>query len=674
MLAVLRWHRLPRHLCSAVAIVVMLGASGCGGGGGYGGSNSGGGYNPVPAIGSLAPASAASGAAPQTLTINGSGFMSSSTVTYNGMAHAATYVSSTQLTIQLSAADQATAGSYAVVVTNPAPGGGSSNSVNFTVTASNPMPVITGLAPPSATTGAAPQTLTIDGSGFMATSTVTYNGVAHAATFVSATQLTIQLTAADQAMAGSYPVIVTNPPPGGGASASVSFMVGNPVPVINDLSPASATVGAAAQTLTINGSGFMSSSSVTYNGTAHTATFVSSAQLTIQLSTADQATVGSEAVIVTNPAPGGGPSNTATFTVAPVTSPGAAVLIIGGQSAASPATPLASGELFASSAFSSAGKLLVARHRPTASLVSSGATVLIAGGSDANGAALNTAETYQVAAKTFGATTVGMQCAHKGHTATVLANGKVLIAGRDGTTTSACAELYDPSTGKFTRTGDMTLPLSDHAAVLLPNGKVLIVGGSADASGCVSCVASKGAELYDPSTGTFTATTHTLLNVRSSPTATLLPSGKVLITGGGANPTGGPVKTAELYDPATDSFSFTAGLMSVERQFHTASLLPSGRVLVAGGLTKVGTVATASADLYDPATNVFHATGAMATTRLYHTATLLGNVVLIAGGTTQLATGVGESGAELYDPTAGVFTMTGSLTTGRYGAAASPLQ
>src|SRR5437763_1728021 len=317
MPAVLRSHRLPRGLCGAVAICLVLVASGCGGGG-YGGSSSGGSYNPTPAISGLAPASASAGAAAQTLTINGSGFMAASTVTYDGTARTATYVSASQLTIQLSAADQMTAGSYAVVVTNPAPGGGTSNTVNFTVTANNPMPAVTSLSPPSATAGAAGQTLTINGSGFMATSTVTYNGVPHTAAFVSATQLTIQLTAADQAMLGSYAVIVTNPPPGGGASASVSFTVGNPVPVISGLMPASVTAGTTAPTLTISGSGFLSSSSVTYNSVPHTATFVSASQLTISLTTADQATVGSYSVVVTNPSPGGGASNTATFTVAPV--------------------------------------------------------------------------------------------------------------------------------------------------------------------------------------------------------------------------------------------------------------------------------------------------------------------------------------------------------------------
>ena len=673
MLAVLKSHRSPRHLCRALATCLALIASGCGGGG-YGGSSSGGGYNPMPAISSLAPASASAGAGAQTLTINGSGFLAASTVTYNGVAYTATYVSASQLTIPLSAADQMTAGSYAVVVTNPAPGGGTSNSVNFTVTASNPLPAVTSLSPPSATAGAAGQTLTINGSGFMATSTVTYNGVPHTAAFVSATQLTIQLTGADQAMLGSYAVIVTNPPPGGGASASVSFTVGNPVPVISALMPASVTAGTATPTLTISGSGFLSSSSVTYNSVPHTATFVSASELTISLTSADQATVGSYPVVVTNPSPGGGASNTATFTVAPVVPATAAVLVVGGQTTASMA-PLTSGEIFASSAFTSAGNMSAARYQPTASLISAGATILITGGANASGSAINTAETFQVASKAFGATTVSMLCAHKGHTATVLQGGKVLIAGRAGITTNPCAELYDPVAGTFTRTGDMTTPVSDHAAVLLANGKVLIVGGSVNGTSCISCTATSGAELYDPGTGTFTATSHTLVGARSSPTATLLPSGKVLVAGGGVTPSGGPVRTAELYDPVADTFTSIASTMSVERQFHTATLLPNGKVLLAGGLTNAGSVATATADLYDPATNTFHATGPMASTRMHHTATSLGNgVILIVGGTMQPTSPVGETSAELYDSTSGVFTLTGPLATGRYGAAASPLQ
>ncbi len=271
--------------------------------------------NPAPTLTSLSPTSAVAGAGSQTLTLTGTNFLASSTVTYNGVGHAATFVSSTQLSIGLTAADQATAGSYAVVVTNPAPGGGTSSALNFTVTVNNPAPTLTSLSPTSAVVGAGSQTLTLTGTNFLASSTVTYNGVGHTATFVSSTQLTISLSAADQATAGSYAVVVTNPAPGGGTSSPLNFAINNPAPTLTSLSPTSAVVGAGSQTLTLTGTNFLASSTVTYNGVGHAATFVSSTKLTISLSATDQATAGSYAVVVTNPAPGGGTSSPLNFAI-----------------------------------------------------------------------------------------------------------------------------------------------------------------------------------------------------------------------------------------------------------------------------------------------------------------------------------------------------------------------
>jgi len=229
-----------RKLCLValrVASLVFLSGlalswSGCGGGGAVPPPVSR--PNPVPAITNLSPSSTTVGTAAQTLTINGTHFVSTSTVTYDGTAHTATFVSSSQLTILLSASDQATGGNYAVGVTNPPPGGGSSNSVNFTV--NNPVPTITTVCPFSAAPGAAAQTLTISGTRFLPNSTVTYNAVPHAATFISPTQLTITLSAGDQATGESYAVVVTNPPPGGAPSNSVDFTVGDVVPVASRLS------------------------------------------------------------------------------------------------------------------------------------------------------------------------------------------------------------------------------------------------------------------------------------------------------------------------------------------------------------------------------------------------------------------------------------------------------
>src|SRR5258708_7079107 len=117
------------------------------------------------------------------------------------------------------------------------PGRGGGSRIPFNSPVNNPVPAITTLSPSSATAGAAAQTLTITGTNFVSTSTVTYNGVGHTATFVSSTQLTISLSTTDQATAGTYPVVVTNLSPGGGASNPVTFTVNNPAPTISTLSP-----------------------------------------------------------------------------------------------------------------------------------------------------------------------------------------------------------------------------------------------------------------------------------------------------------------------------------------------------------------------------------------------------------------------------------------------------
>ena len=186
--------------------------------------------NPSPSITGLSPSSAQAGSGPLTLTINGSGFIPASSVPFRGTLHSVSFVNGNQLAIALSVSDLATAGTFPVVVTNPQPGGGSSNTLSFAVTAApNPQPSITGLSPSSAQAGSGPLTLTINGSGFFTASTVVFNSVSHASTFVNSSQLTITLSSADLASAGSFAVLVTNPPPGGGTSNPFSFTLTTPV-------------------------------------------------------------------------------------------------------------------------------------------------------------------------------------------------------------------------------------------------------------------------------------------------------------------------------------------------------------------------------------------------------------------------------------------------------------
>jgi N-acetylneuraminic acid mutarotase len=176
------------------------------------------------------------------------------------------------------------------------------------------------------------------------------------------------------------------------------------------------------------------------------------------------------------------------------------------------------------------------------------------------------------------------------HTATLLRNGKVLITDSIASTLYT-AELYDPTTGKFSTTGPMRAR-GDHTATLLDDGKVLVAGGLSDSSDLLD-----SAELYDPTTGIFTATTpNNMTEPRVGHTATLLDDGKVLITGG--HSVSSLLASAELYDPSTGRFSLT-GSMTVARAHYTATLLNNRKVLIAGGLAAGGGTLN-SAELYEP--------------------------------------------------------------------------
>lgn len=250
------------------------------------------------------------------------------------------------------------------------------------------------------------------------------------------------------------------------------------------------------------------------------------------------------------------------------------------------------------------------------------------------------------------------------HTATPLLNGKVLVAGGCSApcVNQTSAELYDPATGVWSATGVLAVPRLNHTAVRLANSKVLVLGGD---RGSPSRNRTNSTELYDPETGEWTATGN-LATARELATATLLPNGKVLVAGGsGPGNNLDALATAELYDPATGNWN-SAGTLNAARSFHTATLLPNGKVLVAAGATGTFTspVLHASAELYDPTTNSWTPTGSLGTGRSFHKAILLPNGKVLAVGGSNVTSTVYNS-AELYDPATGQWNATGSMAVTR---------
>ncbi|HEV2397339.1 MAG TPA: kelch repeat-containing protein [Candidatus Sulfotelmatobacter sp.] len=302
--------------------------------------------------------------------------------------------------------------------------------------------------------------------------------------------------------------------------------------------------------------------------------------------------------------------------------------------------------------------MTVARGGHTASVLQD-FRILIAGGKDAHGKVLASTEIYDPNKQTF--TPAGkMNTPRQGHIAAVLSDSKILIAGGASPAGAlASSEDYDYETGKFTPRGNMHARRVGAAVTVLRDGSPLVTGGTDGVQSLDS------AETYSVLTGKWSPVGK-MSSARVEHTSTLLADGRVLITGG-ANPKQGILATAEIFDPKTNQFTRT-GDMHQARFEHAAVLLPNGKVLIAGGTSRPdGTGALNSAELYDPATETFTVTGNLneARNKLPDGYVLLDNRALMLGGAVS---------AEIFDPRSAAFRpVDGALDTARYNSAATQL-
>lgn len=323
--------------------------------------------------------------------------------------------------------------------------------------------------------------------------------------------------------------------------------------------------------------------------------------------------------------------------------------------------------------------LNVPRADHTATLLPDGQVLVVGGHGDAKSGdrALNSAETYNTATNAW-TRTRPLATPRTGHTATLLPDGRVLVVGgRDGDLKSGKAlssvEIYDPKTNTWTGAASLATPRMDQTATLLPDGKVLVTGGYDTSSG--KPVAARSAELYDPRTNTWTGA-GSLGAGRANQSAALLPDGRVLVAGGQTT-NGDALSSTEAYNPTTNSWTGAASLSTARAKFTTTAL-PDGRVLAVGGEP---TTCYATAELFDPTTNTWASAGTLSSPRQKHTASLLpdGRVMIVGGDFTPpdqytaLADGATNSTIDLFDPTQDTFTLGGEIPGGVSGHTATVL-
>lgn len=282
---------------------------------------------PKPTLSSISPTSILTNQTnPFMLTVIGKNFVQQSAVEWNGSALFTVFVNANQMTATVPPSFYQVPITATITVVTPQPGGGTTTGITFTVNpTAGPVPHINTISPSGTLAGGDGLVLNVAGTNFVPQSVVTVNGSNRTTQYTDSLALSASLTAADLMAPGILEITVVNPVvtppgglPGGGASNSVPLSINAPLPAITALAPTGELAGAAATSVTVTGSGFISQFSyISINGVPQTTTFLSATQVSAPLTAAQLSVAGINQVTVVNPGPGGGTSNILTFAVNP---------------------------------------------------------------------------------------------------------------------------------------------------------------------------------------------------------------------------------------------------------------------------------------------------------------------------------------------------------------------